>query len=301
MFKIIKADERMAQPSKVNLIILGPSGVGKTTLARTLDPATTLFLDLEAGMLAVQDWPGDSIDVRASAEAIGVTPWEFARALACVIGGPDPSDLDGPYSRMAYDTYIQKIDPKLFEKYETVFVDSITVAGRHSFEWSKRQPQAMSEKTGKPDTRGAYGLHGQEMVRWLTQLQHIRTKNIIVVGILDRTVDELKRVSYDAQIEGSKAGREMGGIFDEVLTLCTFVQEGDMVAAAWPTEQTNKIKFRAFVCTNDNAFGLPAKDRSGRLDMLEPPDLGRLIQKIRTGARRDALVTAMASPAPAAS
>src|SRR3546814_18105322 len=101
--------------------------------------------------------------------------------------------------------------PETFAKYATLFVDSITVAARMSFAWSKRQPEAYSEKTGKPDTRGAYGLHGQEMVTWLTQLQHIPEKSVVVVGILDVTYDDFKRPVYEPQIDGSKAGREQIG------------------------------------------------------------------------------------------
>ena len=37
--------------------------------------------------------------------------------------------------------------------------------------------------------------------------------------------------------------------------------------------------YRAFVTHTVNPYGYPAKDRSGRLDMLEPPDLNALIAK----------------------
>ena len=37
---------------------------------------------------------------------------------------------------------------------------------------------------------------------------------------------------------------------------------------------------RAFVCTSPNPWGYPAKDRSGRLEQLEPPNLGKLIAKL---------------------
>jgi polynucleotide 5'-kinase involved in rRNA processing len=47
--KIISADERMSQDKGVKALIVGPAGVGKTTLLRTLDPKSTLFVDLEAG------------------------------------------------------------------------------------------------------------------------------------------------------------------------------------------------------------------------------------------------------------
>ena len=55
---IVSAIERMAERKGVKLLMLGKSGIGKTTRLKDLDPATTLFLDIEAGDLAVADWPG---------------------------------------------------------------------------------------------------------------------------------------------------------------------------------------------------------------------------------------------------
>ena len=50
-------------------------------------------------------------------------------------------------------------------------------------------------------------------------------------------------------------------------------------------------KFRDLVCTSPNTWSYPAKDRSGRLDMIEEPHLGKLFAKIKSGQRKDALVT----------
>jgi hypothetical protein len=153
-------------------------------------------------------------------------------------------------------------------KYETVFIDSITVAGRLCFQWCRGQPEALSDKTGKPDVRGAYGLHGREMIAWLTHLQHTRGKNVWFVGILDEKVDDFNRKVFVPQIDGSKTGLELPGIVDQVITM-----------ASLPDEMNRPQ--RAFVCHTQNSWGYPAKDRSGRLDLLEPPHLGRLIEKIR--------------------
>jgi hypothetical protein len=43
--------------------------------------------------------------------------------------------------------------------------------------------------------------------------------------------------------------------------------------------------YRAFVCQTLNPWGFPAKDRSGRLDLIEEPHLGRLMEKIAGPAK----------------
>ena len=54
--QIITAEQRMAEKRGHKMVICGQSGVGKTTLARTLDADTTLFIDLEAGDTAIKDF-----------------------------------------------------------------------------------------------------------------------------------------------------------------------------------------------------------------------------------------------------
>ena len=144
-------------------------------------------------------------------------------------------------------------------------------------EWSSAQPEAFSEKTGKPDMRGAYGLLGREMVRWLTHLQHT-DKTVIVVGILNEEEDDLKRKSFVPQIEGSQTALKLPGIFDEVVTITNLMTE-------------DKKLERAFVCHQQNPWGFPAKDRSGTLELVEPPNLGALLKKIRSAKRIDSLNT----------
>ncbi|SFC00432.1 ATP-binding protein [Tropicimonas isoalkanivorans] len=280
---IITADERLAEVRGVKAAIFGPPGIGKTTLLRTLNSTTSLFFDLEAGDLAIEGLAIDTIRPRT---------WRECRDFAVFIGGPNPAlRKDQPYSEDHYQAICQKYgDPQVLEKYDTVFIDSITVAGRLCFQWCKGQPEAHSDKTGKPDVRGAYGLHGREMIAWLTHLQHTRAKNVIFVGILDEKVDDFNRKVFVPQIDGSKTGLELPGIVDEVLTLTSLPDD-------------NGVPQRVFVCHTQNRWGYPAKDRSGRLDLLEPPHLGRLIEKIRQPLPIDArpLVTdAPRIPAPAA-
>ncbi len=258
---IVSADERLKEKRGIKGVIFGKSGIGKTSLLWTLPADKTLFFDLEAGDLAIEGWDGDSIRPRT---------WQECRDFAVFIGGPNPALRDDqPYSPAHYAAVCEKFgDPAVLDKYDTVFIDSITVAGRLCFQWCKGQPQAFSEKTGKPDTRGAYGLHGQEMIGWLTHLQHTRGKNIWFVGILDEKLDDFNRKIFQPQIDGSKTGLELPGIVDQVVTMAE-ITAGDGQA------------FRAFVNHTLNPYGFPAKDRSGRLSLLEEPHLGKLMAKIK--------------------
>jgi len=231
--KIIKASDRLKQHGGIKAVILGPSGIGKTTLLKTLPVEETLFFDLEAGALAVEDWQGDMVAPRS---------WDECRNLAVLLAGPDPSKRENQnYSQAHYDYAVENNPDADLSKYSTVFIDSITVAGRLCFQWAQGQPEATSEKTGKPDTRGAYGLHGREMLAWLSCLQHDRKRNIIFVGILDQKEDDYGRTQWVPQIEGSKVGRELPGIVDQVIT--------------YQEIQAEDAKFRGLVCTSPNPWG----------------------------------------------
>ncbi len=280
---IITADQRLAAPRGIKGCIFGSSGIGKTTLVWTLNATTTLFWDLEAGDLAIEGWQGDTIRPRT---------WKECRDFAVFIGGPNPAlREDQTYSQTHYDAVCAKYgDPAALDRYQTIFIDSITVAGRLCFQWSKGQPEAFSDKTGKPDVRGAYGLHGREMIGWLTHLQHTRAKNVWFVGILDEKVDDFNRKIFVPQIDGSKTGLELPGIVDQVITMCEI---------PGPDGQAQ----RAFVCQTLNPWGYPAKDRSGRLDVIEVPHLGRLMEKIHgplIPASRRLTYEPLALPQPAA-
>jgi hypothetical protein len=261
MFKIITADERLAQKAGIKGIIVGKAGIGKTSLLYTLDPLTTLFVNAEAGELSVQDWGGDMVRLRT---------WPDARNLAAAVGGGNPALDDAePYSIAHAEAIRGEMD---FTKYETVFIDSITEVSRICFGWAQKQPEAFSEKTGKPDTRGAYGLMGREMVNWLKQFQHAPRVNVWLVGLLNEVKDDFGRVSFVMQVEGSKTALEAPGITDQVITMTQFTPE-------------EGAPYRAFVTHAVNQWGFPAKDRSGRLDLIEEPHLGKLMAKISGPAK----------------
>ena len=118
------------------------------------------------------------------------------------------------------------------------------------------------------------------MIGLLKHLQHAPGKTVIFVGILEKVVDEFNRVTWQPQMEGGKAARELPGIVDQVVTLSLFSRDGD----DW-RHDPEKAQARRLVCQSGNPFGLPAKDRSGRLDVTEPPDLGALLSKINANTK----------------
>ena len=268
--RIISADQRLSEAQgKTTVALFGPSGSGKTSQLYTLPESDTLCLDLEAGLKSVQAWQGDSIGIRTFPDAIDI---------ACLIGGVDPSvPADGFFSA-AHHQHLVATYPDLAERLAAkriVFVDSITDLTRQAMAWAKTRPEAISDKTGKPDTRGAYGLLAREVITLLKHLQHAPGKTVIFVGILEKVTDEFNRVSWQPQMEGGKAARELPGIVDQVLTLSLFDRDGE----GWRHVPDTGAE-RRFVCRAGNPYSLPAKDRSGHLDVTEPANLGALLDKI---------------------
>jgi hypothetical protein len=259
---IIGAAERLSEPRGGKILLVGPPAVGKTSLLRTLNSSTALFIDVEAGDLSVLDVPVDTIRI---------SDWPAARDLACRIGGGDPSyPGTSCYSKAHFEAVGGEFEN--LDKYDTIFIDSGTAISRLALRWAEQQSEAFSERTGKKDIRSAYGLLGREMVAWFNHLQRARDKNIVFVAILEKFTDDFNRSEWQPEFEGAKTGRELPGIVDQIITM-QWIDFGDGVPV------------RAFVCTSPNPWGYPAKDRSGRLKQLEKPHLGELIAKLTAGRK----------------
>lgn len=256
-FQIITADERI-EAAGIKIQVWGPTGIGKTTLALSLDGPTTLFIDLEAGMRAIPEFVGRSVSART---------WTECRDLACWVCGPNPGrPADQAYSQAHYEYICNAQGGPFPAEIKNVFIDSTTNAARYCFQWAETQPEGWSDK-GVKDTRGAYGLLAREIVAWFEIWQHAKGINVIMVGGLELKVDEFKRATQMPMIEGAKGAQAIPYIFDQVVTMTQLAAPGG--------EQ-----YRGLVCLKENPWGLPAKDRSGRLDLVEPPHLGRLIEKM---------------------
>jgi len=129
-------------------------------------------------------------------------------------------------------------------------------------------------------------LLAREVIGLLKHLQHAPGRTVIFVGILERVVDEMNRVQWQPQMDGGKVARELPGIVDQVMTLSYFSPSEDPQTKQTLWRHTPEGGgVRRLVCHAGNPWGLPAKDRSGRLDMLEPADLTKLLTKINQPAK----------------
>lgn len=91
-------------------------------------------------------------------------------------------------------------------------------------------------------------------------------------GFATEKLDDFNRRYFQPQIEGSKTGLELPGIVDQVITMAELKTEDGTPS-------------RAFICHTLSPHSFPAKDRSGRLELLEEPHLGRLMDKIAGAAK----------------
>jgi len=251
--------------------ILGIYGSGKTSLLRTLDMDKTLFINMEAGDLAVQEFPEENNKK--------MRDFPMLRAVTSIVCGGDPklngvTDSRGypvPYSQEYADAMSKRFPDIDVAKYDNVFVDSISIASKLCFAWASQQPDAFN-KQGNIDTRGIYGMVGREMSAWLWQWQHCN-KNVWVVGQLSENKDDDGNITREGMAEGKKTMQELPFIFDIIMTLSNDIKYKD----------GDKIKSRhGLICKQPNPMNTPAKDRSGVLSMVEPPHLGNLMQKILT-------------------
>jgi len=158
--------------------------------------------------------------------------------------------------REAYEWLTKSDESKQFE---SVALDSISEIAEVVLGHEKR--------TNK-DPRAAYGTMQDTMAEMIRSFRDLPGRHVYFSAKLEKSQDEMGRMLYAPSMPGNKAGQALPYFFDEVLALRV---ERD--AEGHPV--------RALMCDSDGLWG--AKDRSGKLDAWEQPDLGAVIRKITGG------------------
>ena len=158
--------------------------------------------------------------------------------------------------REAYEWLTSSEDAKA---YQSVALDSISEIAEVCLN---------HEKKVNKDPRAAYGAMQEQMADIIRAFRDLPGRHVYMSAKLEKTQDEMGRVLYAPSMPGNKTGQALPYFFDEVLALRV---EKDGEGATQ----------RALMCDSDGLW--LAKDRSGKLDAWETPDLSAIIAKI--GAR----------------
>ena len=121
------------------------------------------------------------------------------------------------------------------------------------------------EMSRNKDGRAAYGELNRVMADIIRSFRNIPDKHVYMSAKLEKSQDEMGRMLYSPSMPGKTLSQQLPYFFDEVLALRV---EKD---ADGGTQ-------RALMTDSDGLWS--AKDRSGKLDVWEAPNLGDVIEKI---------------------
>lgn len=122
-----------------------------------------------------------------------------------------------------------------------------------------------AEKKATKDPRQAYGAMQEQMTEIIRSFRDLPGRHVYMSAKLEKTQDEMGRVLYSPSMPGNKTGMQLPYFFDEVLALRV-------------ERDSEGHTQRALMCDSDGLW--LAKDRSGKLEAWESPNLGEIIKKI---------------------
>ena len=142
------------------------------------------------------------------------------------------------------------------QEYKSVALDSISEIAEVCLNTEK--------KTSK-DPRQAYGEMQTQMADIIRAFRDLPGRHVLMTAKCEKSTDEAGRILYAPSMPGNKTGQSLPYFFDEVLALRV-------------EKDAEGLSQRALMCDSDGIW--QAKDRSGKLDGWEAPDLGAIISKI---------------------
>ena len=121
------------------------------------------------------------------------------------------------------------------------------------------------ELKGNKDGRAAYGQLNTTMQELIRSFRDLPGKHVYMSAKLEKSQDEMGKLLYNPGMPGKSLTQGLPYFFDEVLALRV-------------ERDTEGVTQRALMCDSDGIW--LAKDRSGKLEAWEAPDLGAIITKI---------------------
>jgi hypothetical protein len=139
---------------------------------------------------------------------------------------------------------------------ETICLDSLSEIGEVCLS---------AERAATNDGRRAYGEMQDKMQKLIRNFRDIEGRHIYFSAKLERQEDDHKVVTYQPSMPGRQVGPALPYMFDEVFALRA-EDDAEGQIQRWLQTQPDKQ--------------YTAKDRSGRLDRFETPNLSAIINKI---------------------
>jgi phage nucleotide-binding protein len=124
-----------------------------------------------------------------------------------------------------------------------------------------------AEKAKSRDPRAAYGNMQDIMTGYIRKFRDLSERHVYFSAKMEKVQDEMGRIMYGPSMPGAKMGQLLPYYFDEVLALRVEHNEDSETVRMLQTE-------------GDGTW--LAKDRSGKLEKWEDPDLSSIINKILT-------------------
>lgn len=155
----------------------------------------------------------------------------------------------------AYDWVANSEEAK---QYESVCLDSISEIA---------EVVLSNEKDKEKDPRKAYGNLQDIMLDLMRAFRDLSGRNVYFSAKQERIQDDSGRLLFGPSMPGQKLAQQVPYLFDEVFCYQMVRDE-------------NNVPKRVLLTQPDGIS--VAKDRSGKLDLWEEPDLGAIINKIRS-------------------
>jgi phage nucleotide-binding protein len=153
------------------------------------------------------------------------------------------------------EAYSWLLDSDEAKQFDSVALDSISEIAEVCLS---------KEKSIAKDPRQAYGEMQTTMAELIRSFRDL-PKHVMMTAKLEKAQDEMGRMMYSPSMPGNKTGQSLPYFFDLMLALRVEKDE-------------EGVSQRALMCDSDGLW--QAKDRSGKLDAWEAPDLGVILDKL---------------------
>lgn len=199
----------------VKMLIYGASGVGKTSLVKTLE-GKTLIVSAESGLLSLTGTNHDFIDITRDDEG---------RLL---------EKAEDRFKRFA-EVYVFLQTKEAMAKYQNVFIDSLTEIS----EALSRAYKDMYEGT-KSEGFKQWGDYTAKLTDYIKKLRDLPHYNVVILCLEELDKDEGGRRFFGPDIPGNAAKQFLLPAFD--LVFRAYVENGERF---FQTALTEKVKAKS--------------------------------------------------------